>query len=849
LKNRILLLITTICLSYFQAFGGNADSLYKQLSKANITEKPVILNKIAQSYIPGSPEKGLNYALQAIDQARTIGSLSQEALGNKIAGAAWYNLFQYEKAMDAYQKSITLFTKLKDNNQIASVHLNIGLIFRDQNKYHEARIEYQRSLAIYDSLKSLPGKANVYNYLGGLSWKQGELKSALSFYEKLLQIRIQLKNSLDIANAYNRIALIYKETGQYDRSLEYYSNALEYYQTSGNSRLIAGNLNDMGNVYWKKMNHEKALEYYFRAVKLRYKTEDNSEIAGSYINIGTIYFSLENYQKAKEYYNQALVLYSESLQKRKIANTLTLLGTTEAMIDNKPEALDLYNRALSIRRKMGDNTEIAQSLNNLGNILSELNEPSKALSHFNEALKIRTALNDTIGRIITLNDIGNLYEKTKQYALATNYFNNALNFAKNSNNNYHISLCSRKLAEIGLKTGINKQQIFSLLNNALAYGNIINHAELIKNAEFAFYTYYYQNNNFEKALQYYIRSSNINDSLQNLKNNNRITSIQQNIEIEKKNNELRAFENEVMLLRQEKEIQDISISKQTHFRNNLIVISLLTILIALLFIRLYYLKRKTNLQLKEQYQLLKDANEQLIARENELKKLNSTKDKYFSIIAHDIKNPLSALMNLSHIIIEKFDTLKTDKIQEFNKMIYESANNLHTLLENLLYWARANTNKIAYKPENIQLKTIINNIFLINKLSANQKNIQLTDHTDSYEVYADLQMLTSILRNLVSNAIKFTPEGGNIEIMAVNQGRMIEVSVSDSGVGMDTENLDKLFRLDSHFSQRGTNNEVGTGLGLILVKEFVEKNQGKISVWSEPGKGSIFTFSIPNSTW
>jgi signal transduction histidine kinase len=112
-----------------------------------------------------------------------------------------------------------------------------------------------------------------------------------------------------------------------------------------------------------------------------------------------------------------------------------------------------------------------------------------------------------------------------------------------------------------------------------------------------------------------------------------------------------------------------------------------------------------------------------------------------------------------------------------------------------------------------------------------------------------LQMLTSILRNLVSNAIKFTPEGGNIEIMAVNQGRMIEVSVSDSGVGMDTENLDKLFRLDSHFSQRGTNNEVGTGLGLILVKEFVEKNQGKISVWSEPGKGSIFTFSIPNSTW
>jgi signal transduction histidine kinase len=268
-----------------------------------------------------------------------------------------------------------------------------------------------------------------------------------------------------------------------------------------------------------------------------------------------------------------------------------------------------------------------------------------------------------------------------------------------------------------------------------------------------------------------------------------------------------------------------------------------------MFSRLYFLKRKTNNALKDQYALLKETNAQLVARENELKKLNNTKDKYFSIIAHDIKNPLSALMNLSHIIIEKFDTLTDDKIQEFNKMIHESANNLHTLLENLLYWARANTNKIKYNPENIKLKTVINNIFLINKLSAIQKNIQLVDNTDNYEVYADLQMLTSIMRNLVSNAIKFTREGGKIEITGSNQGRTIDISIADNGVGMSEEDIDKLFRLDTHFSGRGTNNEAGTGLGLILVKEFVEKNQGKISVWSEPGKGSIFTFSIPNATW
>jgi signal transduction histidine kinase/tetratricopeptide (TPR) repeat protein len=848
-KNTILTLFLSFFLACFQLFATNADSLYKQLSKARESEKPAILNKIAQSYIPGSPDKGLNYALQAIDRARLSGSLSQEALGNKIAGAAWYNMFQFEKAQSAYQKAIILFTRQKDFNQVASIYLNIGLILRDQNKYAEARQQYQRGLAIYDSLKNLTGQANAYNYLGGLSWKQGDQKTALENYEKALQIRIQLKNPLDIANAYNRMALTYKEIGNYDKSVEYYSNALEYYQTTGDNKSIALNLNDMGNVYWKKLDHEKALEYYFRSVKIRYKTDDKAEIASSYINIGSIYFSLENYQKAKEYYNQALVLYSEVLQKRKIASTLTLLGTTESMIDNKPEALDLYRRALSIRRKIGDKTEIAQSLNNIGNIFSELNEPSKALSHFNEALELRSRLNDSIGKIITLNDIGNLYDKTSKPTLAASYFGQSLALAQKTGNDYYISLCSRKLAEIAIKTGINRPLLPVFLSDALTHGQKIRHAELIKNATYAYYQFYYQNKNFEKALQCYIQSSHINDSLQNLKNNRRITSIQENIEIEKKNNELKAYENEVKLLRQEKELQNIRISKQSHIRNSLLIISLLTILAALLFIRLYYLKRKTNVKLNEQYQLLQEANHQLVARENELKKLNATKDKYFSIIAHDIKNPLSALMNLSHIIVEKFDVLTDDKIQEFNKMINESANNLHTLLENLLYWARSNTNKITYQPESIHLKTVINNIFLINKLSANQKNIQLADSTENFEVYADLQMLTSILRNLVSNAIKFTPEGGKIDITAVNQGRMIEISVTDCGVGMNADNINKLFRLDTHFSERGTNNEAGSGLGLILVKEFVEKNQGKISVWSEPGKGSTFTFTIPNSTW
>lgn len=844
--------LTVVFLSLFSItslMAAENDDLFQKLSKASLKEKPSVLNQIAQSYIPASPNKGLQYALQAIDLAKQTRNKYQEALALKIVGAAYYNLFKYAEALKAYQNAIDLFRIQKDFNNIAAIYLNIGLIYRDQNLYIEAGDHYMHAILLYDSIKNISGKASAYNLQGGLAWKQGNYNQALKEYQKVLNIRLQLKVPADIANAYNRIALAYKDMGDFDHAIENYTLALDFFQKLGDKKLQANNLNDIGSVYWKKNDFEKALEFYFKSVKLRYETDDKNGIAGSYINIGSVYFNLDNYQKAKEYYMVAHNLYSETLQQKHIASTLTLLGTCESKLNNNPEAVDFYSSALAIRRKLGDQKDIAISLNNLGNIHAEINQPAKAIKLFNEALSIRTSLKDTAGLIITLNDMGNLFEKISDYAKAKYYFNQTLLLSQKIADNYHISLCYRKLSEIGVKTNESFEVTNNQLKLSIQYANAIQNLELLKNSDYAYYLFYSKFRNFEQALKSYLSYTAKNDSLQNLKNNRRITSIQQNIEIEKKNNELRAYENEVKLLRQDKELQNLVLNRQQQIRNGLIIISILILIVAALFIYLYYIKRNVNQRLSEHNKTIRHTNEQLLAREAELKKLNATKDKYFSVIAHDIKNPLSALMNLSHIIVEKFDSLKADDLQKFNKMIYESADNLHKLLENLLYWARTNTDKIKYHPENIKLKTLINNVFLINKLSASQKNINLVDKSEPFEVYADLQMLTSILRNLISNGIKFTHEGGNIEINAKNSGRYIEISVSDNGIGMETENVNKLFQLDTGHTTRGTNNEVGTGLGLILVKEFVEKNQGKISVLSEPGKGTTFTFTIPNSTW
>jgi two-component system sensor histidine kinase/response regulator len=243
-------------------------------------------------------------------------------------------------------------------------------------------------------------------------------------------------------------------------------------------------------------------------------------------------------------------------------------------------------------------------------------------------------------------------------------------------------------------------------------------------------------------------------------------------------------------------------------------------------------------------------NEQKIQEQNkELKELNATKDKLFSIIAHDLKSPFNSIMGFTELLIENIRTYDIEKSEEFLTTINSASKQTLTLLENLLDWAKTQTGQIDFKPENQNLKPIIQAIVHILNSSAKIKNITLNGfQSDDIIAYADLNMLNTVLRNLVSNAIKFTDSGGKIDIYAVSEKNLIEITVADNGVGMTEENMNKLFRIDTSITTTGTANERGSGIGLILCKEFVEKHGGKIWVESEVGKGSKFVFTLPTSS-
>ena len=255
--------------------------------------------------------------------------------------------------------------------------------------------------------------------------------------------------------------------------------------------------------------------------------------------------------------------------------------------------------------------------------------------------------------------------------------------------------------------------------------------------------------------------------------------------------------------------------------------------------------KKHELLLTKYNEDLAKVNEQLKSSERKLKKLNDEKDKFFSIIAHDLKSPFNALLNLSEFLVEDLSELSLEEIRSFSKEINKSAHSVYNLLLNLLQWAQIKNGWMKRTEEKIALSSLLNNVIILMESVATKKRIEIINDVNSTcFFYGDRTMISSVLQNLISNAIKFSKREGKVIVSSKIEDEKIIVSVKDTGVGICDENLDKLFRLDNHLSTAGTANESGTGLGLILCKELVEKNNGQIWVDSEERIGTTFSFSL-----
>jgi signal transduction histidine kinase/uncharacterized protein HemY len=901
------------------------DSLLTKSESASATEKPAILNQIAEKYMRTDLEKAESYANEAIILAKNSMNLYEEARGNKIKSSCYLANARYNEAIDAAQEALDIFlkanktkeaaesysqlglinkqrleyakalkdynkaidmfvisrdssgmastynlmgslflkqtnfteaikyyqlslgirTRMKDTLSMAGSYANIALVYRDQGDFPKALTTLEQAKKIYSELKNEVELANVYNLMGSIYFKKNAYIQAVDLYEKALQIRIELKNSAEIAASYTNLGTVYKEMNNFSKSSEYLLKAFDIRKASGNLKAEALALNNLGSTYWKAKKYNEALTFYLKSLKMSLESNEKTEIASAYFNIGNIYMELSTYDKALKHYSEALSQSSAIDDYPKIAAIYHSMGNAYQKTGKYDDALESFEQALKIRRKLGDITQISATLHNIAGLYTDMGKFNEALKYYNESLELRKKLNDKVSISTSLNALGNLYGAMKNQQKAIEYFEQSLKYAEEVDYTYNIALCSRKLGEIYIETN-QPDKALPYFEKSIELGKTMSNYEVLKKGYYGIYTYHLNKGNHKQALDFYILYSNYNDSINESLTNKQLLDIQLNFEMESKKSEVRKQEYEIASLKKEKQFNELRATKNKLTIIILLVAMLFVISLGVLYYNRFQMKAKTAQLLQEKYDIIEQTNIKLKLSEEELRRINKTKDKFFSIMAHDIKNPLGGLVTITDMIKTEFHNLPDNEKLEMFDTINKSSHQLYALLENLLHWSRSQTGRIAFKPVELKLTEVVDINIDLQKANANKKNIMVLNMTnETHKVMGDREMVTLVMRNLLSNAIKFSQENGKITILSERKGDFIEICVEDNGIGISKENLNKLFRIDTQLITPGTQNESGTGLGLILCKEFIAKNSGQIRVESEVGKGSKFIFTLP----
>lgn len=784
---------------------------------------------------------------QALDLAQR--TINKELLAEcyQSIGSTYWQTGHFNESLENYYKSILIKETLKDSIGIVHLLKNIGLTYREIAQYEKGVSSLEKGLAIAEQLKDSLEIADMLNSIGSLHYKFNRFEEASKFYSKSLEIRKSLGLIRSQIVSYENIARTQAQRTLYAEALENLSTALSLQEFLVDPLAEASTLTEMGNLNLSKGNVAEALRRYLMALKIRQSYGRDEDVAKSLTNIGLAYRRLGMFKSATKYFEQAHeIINKNELNINDASYILQNLG--HIYLDQKKfkKALSTYKEALSLKEKGGDDAGTAKILKNIAQVQLQIKQVNGSRATLTQALKISSRIKDQKETADIYNEMGNVERQAHNYEIAIKHFKKASEIYQSLSNFDNKALCIRKIGEILI---VKKQYLEAEehINQSIKIGSQTGNAYLKSFGYLAKHDLYKAKGSHKLALLNYVLHTKIKDSLETLKRNEANLEAQLDLELDQKKTEIKVMEAEVDALRQKAELDKANIEKQQNFRNFLIVVILLIITLLGTAVLSFWQKRKYANALEDKIDEINLINEKLIESEIHLKQTLKTKDKLFSIIAHDLRSPFTALVGLSEVLAEKSKDLTPDEVSELSKHIHQSATGVLNLTDNLLSWSRSQTGKITINPSTITLKDMVDEIVTVASIPAKEKQISVNVRIDgNLKIFADYDTISTAIRNLVSNAIKFTPTGGNITLKAQKKDNYIDISVIDSGVGIDASNLVKLFRVDG-LTTKGTNQESGTGLGLILCKEFVEKNKGKISVESTLGLGTTFTITIPSN--
>ncbi|WP_238934628.1 tetratricopeptide repeat-containing sensor histidine kinase [Aurantibacter crassamenti] len=650
--------------------------------------------------------------------------------------------------------------------------------------------------------------------IDSLRSKINSLKSSSTFTVKDT-VYINLLNKLGDEFRY------YKTDSLYYLSLKAktYSNEINY--SNGYCRAIIG----IGNFYSDKGNSELAIKNFREAQVLANKLSNFNLELQIQNNLGSEYSYAGDYALALEIFLKGI----EKAEDLKDLKMLSIMNENIADLYVKQKdynnALDFYKKVKKINESLRNEVSSAETLSNMASLYADMGELDYAMFNINTSISVfeRLQIIDWLAYAYEIK--GKTYLKQKKYKWALHWYSQS--------EMLHEKLDDTR-GEISLLNGMAQAYLGSMQDSlsesyalkAYEYSTAINFKEGIEQCAETLYILSKNKGDFTTALKYHEIYQGVSDMLSRSENKKSLTMLKTQVDYERQKAEWNLS-------------NERSLAKQRNYIYIAVVILLIFLAVTILIKRSEKIQRglNTELNIKQNH---------LEIRESELSEINATKDKLFSIIGHDLRGPIGAFQGLLKLFRD--GEMNQEEFLEFIPKLRNDIDNISFTLNNLLSWGQSQMNGLITKPSVISVDTLVNeNIKLLSEIAENKSIQMISRLPPNTMAWSDGDQIDIVIRNLISNALKFTPESGIITIEAIEKTDYWEISIRDTGIGIDDETKKIIFEENSTVTTYGTNNEKGTGLGLSLCKEMIEKNNGTIWVESILNKGTSFYFTLTKS--
>lgn len=653
----------------------------------------------------------------------------------------------------------------------------------ERGDFNLAEISIDSILTISESINYEEGIVLAKSSIVDILVIKKQPDSALSVIDEILSEYPDNKERLRL---YSFQATALNMKGLSEQAIESYQKALSYLgdlSPEKQDRSRVATLVNMASAYMRVGDRAKTLENYLLGLEFAEASKDTSMLLIILNNMGDAYNTYEEYEKAESYLERALSIAREKQFKPDLLRIHLNLANVYTNLGKLMIAEEFYQRALQLNKEVRPDTPPFQIVYNLGQLYLDLEKYNKAEAAFQESLQYCLDLNIPIGLYFNYRGLGTVNEALSRNEEAIQWYTKSLEVAESLGQNPFISFLNEKLYELHKSIG-----------------------------------------NFEEALIALENYKEVSDSLSALDSENALADLESRLELRRQTG--------INTLLEEKQLQQ---ERQLQFQLGLIITATL-IIILILFI--LYSKNKDEKEKERAYNELQKQRE-------ELEKLNQEMNKLFAIIAHDLRAPLASMHGILYLL--KSGDLSKEEITAYTNEIEGSVQKNIDVMEDLLSWAKKQMTGITFVKEELNIHGLIEGVVAKQEGRSKFKEITVTNEVDKKLVLkTDENALKLIMRNLLSNSLKFTNNGDSVRFTSSEKGENIQLCVIDTGIGMSRELQDKVFANRSiSFSLEGTKGEKGTGFGLSLIKEFVEKLGGSITIESEEGQGTKFCIELP----